>query len=158
MSKKINLGKWAADTSAAVSFSLAVGTANEMLIAGLTPEQCLKSRAISTCNNLLLGRPYGWYRDRIYKVLKCDQESSHLKRVLANTTSFATFWAPIYAGVLYATGADSEQIEKGYLTATAMSTFIGAPYGYYLDNVRRLFRVKTDERREDDDKNNTERP
>ncbi len=131
-----------ADTLTSITFGLVVGTANEMLVVGLSPEQTLKSRAISIPLNTITGRPYGAYRDFLLKKLKITEKSGFFRKALGEFASYASFWTPIYSTILYCLGADNDQILAGAVTTAAMSTFISYPYGWYQDKMRGWFGVK----------------
>ncbi len=130
------------DTITSVTFGLAVGTANELLVVGLSPEQTLRSRAISIPLNAITGRPYGAYRDFLLKKLKITEKSGFFKKALGEFASYTSFWTPVYSIILYCIGADNDQIMAGAVSASIMSTFISHPYGWLQDKARGLFGVK----------------
>ncbi len=132
--------KFLADTFACVSFGVGFGVVNELVIAGLSFEEWVKTRAVSSAMNTVLGRPYGKFRDYVFK--KFGGEKSRTRRFVADVVSFASFWMPFYASTLYVCGADQDQIASACLSLTAMSGFLGRPYGLYLDTVRKCFGVK----------------
>jgi hypothetical protein len=140
--KRGGFRKFLADSFASVTFSMGVGSAIEYFIAGLTVEQMLKSRGMATIVNVALGRPYGKFRDYVLRKIGVNEKSGFVKKALADIASFGSFWVPIYAGILYCAGADGKQIGAACITTTALSAFIGRPYGLYLDQIRGTFGVK----------------
>ncbi len=128
--------KYAVDTAAMVTFSTPIAMANEICVAGMSVTDSLKARGIATIVNALTARPYGKYRDFVVKKLKTTKESGFWKKYFTDVLSFATFQAPLYAGILAVSGADLDGVLAGSATITALSGFIGRPYGAYLDSVR----------------------
>ncbi len=135
--------KFLVDTSAMISYSIAVGMANEMLIAGMSLEQSLKSRAMSIIPNMLTGGIYGKYRDWVLKKFKTTQQSHWLKKAVADITAFASFQGPLYATILTLAGADSDQIMTAVGSITLISPLLGRPYGLYLDGLRKISGVRS---------------
>jgi hypothetical protein len=129
--------KYAVDTAAMVSFSTPIAMANEVFVADMDVTDSLKARGIATIVNAFTARPYGKYRDFIFKKLKTTKESGFWKKYFTDVLAFATFQAPLYAGILAVSGADPEGVLAGSATITALSGFIGRPYGAYLDVLRK---------------------
>ena len=134
--------KFIIDTSAMVSYSIAIGMANEILIANMSLEQSLKSRAMSIIPNMLTGGIYGKYRDWVLKKFKTSKKSHWLKKAVADITAFASFQGPLYATILALAGADSDQIMTAVGSVTLMSPVLGRPYGLYLDGLRKISGLK----------------
>lgn len=134
--------KYAVDTAAMVTFSTPIAMANEIFVAGMDITDSLKARGIATVVNAFTARPYGKYRDFIFKKLKTTKKSGFWKKYFTDVLSFATFQAPLYAGILAASGADFDGVVAGSATITALSGFIGRPYGAYLDGVRKVCGLK----------------
>lgn len=134
--------KYAVDTSAMISFSTPIAMANEIFVADMDITDSLKARGIATIVNAFTARPYGKYRDFIFKKLKTTKESGFWKKYLTDVLAFATFQAPLYAGILAVSGAELEGVLAGSATITALSGFIGRPYGAYLDILRKSCGLK----------------
>lgn len=134
--------KLLADTTALVTYALVVGTANEHFIIGLTPQQILKSRAINVPLNIVLGRPYGSYRDLVFHTCNVTEQSGFFKKFFADVGAMSSFWLPIYAGILYSAGADKDQITTGCASTVVVAAITGRPFGWYLDKLRQWFGVK----------------
>lgn len=124
------------DTISGITFPLAVGAANELLIAGMTPEQSLNSRLMSIPLNAITSRPYGWYRDWIYKITKTAPESSQVKKFFVDLGVFITGQITLYACILTASGANLKQVAVACTSLAIASPFIGRPMGAWYDLVR----------------------
>jgi len=130
------------DTVAGITFSIGVGMANELLIAGMTFEQSLKSRLMSIPLNAVLSRPYGMYRDWVYKITDTKADSSQLKKFFIDLGTFITGQITLYAGILAVSGASLKQIAVACASMTVLSPFLGRPMGVWYDLIRtRLFHL-----------------
>ena len=132
--------RYLADTSALIVYSTVAGVFVEMVVAGLTVEQCLRARLTAIPIILVTGRPYGLYRDWIWR-LSGAEEGVAARRVIADTTAFVSFQLPVYWIVLLIAGASFWQIAAASVTATIILLVSGRPYGALLDVFRRLYRV-----------------
>lgn len=132
--------RYLADTSALIVYSTVAGTFVELVVAGLTAEQCLRARLTAVPIILITGRPYGLYRDWIWRLSGAD-EGVAARRVIADTTAFVSFQLPVYWIVLLIAGASFWQIAAASVTATIILLVSGRPYGALLDVFRRLYRV-----------------
>jgi len=128
--------KYVVDTAAMITFSTPIAMTNEIFIAGMDVAESLKARAIGTALNIVSARPYGKYRDWVFKKCKTNEKSGFFKKFFTDVASFSTFQLPIYAGILYVSGADAEGVAKGSATIAALSGVIGRPYGVYMDWLR----------------------
>ncbi len=133
--------KLVADTSATVTFSLAFGVVNELLISGMSFAQYCKSRASMLLIHAVVGRPYGIYRDFLHGAAKV-KESGLARRALVDMAANASFFAPIYTMALYFSGADKEQITYACASSVLLSTVVGPAFGWYLDKIRGFIGVK----------------
>ncbi len=131
------------DASASITFGTVVGGANEYLIAGMTLDQVFHSRGMMMIPNLLVGRPYGVYRDWMFRKTKTRKESHWLRKGLLDIFTLTTFQCPIYAGVLALAGADKEQITAAVTTVTLGAPLIGVAYGRYLDWFRNVCGIQS---------------
>jgi len=131
------------DTVAGITFSIGVGMANELLIAGMTFEQSLKSRLMSIPLNAIFSRPYGMYRDWVYKVTKTRQDSGQLRKFFVDLGTFITGQITLYAGILAASGASLKQILVACASMAVLSPFLGRPMGAWYDLIRtRVFHLQ----------------
>lgn len=132
--------RYLADTSALIVYSTVAGMFVEMVVAGLTVEQCLRARLTAVPIILITGRPYGLYRDWIWRMSRAG-EGDPTRRIIADTTAFVSFQLPVYWTVLLIVGATFWQIAAASVTATIILLVTGRPYGALLDLFRRLYRV-----------------
>ena len=132
--------RYLADTSALIVYSTVAGAFVELVVAGLTVEQCLRARLTAVPIILITGRPYGLYRDWIWRLTRAD-EGVAARRVIADTTAFVSFQLPAYWIVLLVAGATFWQIATASVTATVILLVSGRPYGALLDLFRRLYGV-----------------
>jgi hypothetical protein len=113
----------------------------EIFIAGLTVMQSVRARLTAMPIILITARPYGLFRDWVYKRMKAG-EKGRFRKALADILAFALFMVPQYFLVLKLSGANLRQIITACGTATVLSVFAGRPMGLCLEFSRRLFRVK----------------
>lgn len=132
--------RYLADTLAMVAFSIAVGAFVELVIAGLTIEQTVRVRAAAIPVSLLTGRPYGIYRDWIFRRLG-SAEIPPLQKILLDTFVNLTFQIPLYALILAFNGARGSQILTAVSSILVIVGLSGRPYGMFLSGCRRLFKV-----------------
>lgn len=126
-----------ADTLAMILFSLALGMFVEVVISGLTVLQSLTARAASIPVNLITGRPYGWFRDRLFGLLGLDK-TRFFQAALGDTLAFALFQMPCYVVVLLLAGASWPQIGSSVASFTILVAVSGRVYGVFLDFCRGL--------------------
>ena len=130
------------DTIATISFWTPVGMTQEVLIAGMTVPQSLKVRGISVAVNLFAARPYGIYRNKVFKLLRTTEKTGQVRRYWTDYLAFNTFWTPVYAGMLAAGGGDHNQVIKASVASLFATMITGRPFGAYFDFVRRKAGLK----------------
>lgn len=133
---RLNLN-WLADTIALVTFAFVTGMAVEIGLSGLTLEQSLHSRLLAIPLNALIARPYGLYRDYLFRRTAADHKARYV-RMLVDITAFLTFMMPQYAAVLWWVGADIFQILIACFTVLVLSMVVGRPYGLYMVFCRKV--------------------
>jgi len=130
-----------ADITAMIIFSTVLCMTIEIFIAGLTVFQSIQARLAAIPVNLVTGRPYGWFRDRLFVLLSIDR-SSPLKMILGDTLAFVIFQVPLYVIVLLFAGATWKQIAISSVFMSLIFSLAGRPYGIFLDRCRSLsFRI-----------------
>ena len=125
-----------ADTFAMVTFSFCIGMAVEIFIGGLSFSQSLHSRTVGCFANIITARPYGLWRDFIFKHCRWDIPFSE---TIADTIAFVGFQIPLYICILTIAGADLQQIIKSTISIFGVTLISGRPYGVYLSFIRRLW-------------------
>ncbi len=130
-----------ADITAMIIFSTVLCMTIEIFIAGLTVFQSIQARLAAIPVNLVTGRPYGWFRDRLFVLLSIDR-SSPLKMILGDTLAFVIFQVPLYVIVLLFAGATWKQIAISSVFMSLIFSLARRPYGIFLDQCRSLsFRI-----------------
>ena len=130
-----------ADTFAMITFSTVVGMVIEILISGMTLGQSVQARLAAIPANLLTARPYGIFRDWVFRLMRAN-EGGHVRKGIADILAFVFFQVPLYVIILATAGANVRQIATACGTITILSAFMGRPYGIFLDFSRWLFRIK----------------
>jgi hypothetical protein len=136
------------DTLGNVSYSLLTGALLDYN-AGLDLAGIAASRASGTAINSVTGAPYGWWREKVFKTTKTNEESGRVRRTLTDLLAFNTFQMPIYAtavaiGSLVSDGdINWEKVMHGAEYLTIASPLVGPTMGLWMDGCRRLFRVKS---------------
>ena len=135
-----NLKKFLADTFAMILFSLIIGGFVELVITGLTLEQTIKIRATAIPISLIIGRPYGLYRDWIFKTITSNNKTA-LQTFLLDTFANLTFQIPLYILILLLNGATLVQVFTAVGSILIIVSISGRPYGIFLNFCRKLFSV-----------------
>ncbi|EOU2461367.1 L-alanine exporter AlaE [Vibrio navarrensis] len=130
----------AADTFAMVVFCFISGMIIEILISGMTFQQSLASRTLSIPVNIAIAWPYGVFRDWVLRQGARVSTSGLMKNV-SDLVAYVLFQSPVYAGILLAVGASTEQIITAVTSNAVISCGMGVLYGYFLDMCRRWFKV-----------------
>ena len=107
---------------------------------GMTFEQSLASRTLSIPVNIAIAWPYGMFRDWVLRQGNKLSLSSFMKNV-SDLVAYVLFQSPVYAGILFAVGASTDQIITAVASNAVVSCGMGVLYGYFLDQCRRWFRV-----------------
>jgi hypothetical protein len=123
-----------------VVFSIVIGAFVELVITGLTIEQTIKIRAAAIPVSLLIGRPFGIYRDWVFRRVG-SVEKTLLQKILLDTFINLTFQIPLYALILALNGATFLQVLTAASSILVIVGLSGRPYGIFLSGCRRLFGV-----------------
>ncbi len=115
----------------------------ELLIAGMDFNEHIKTRALGALVNTMTGRPYGVWRDFVFKKFNVDEESSSLKKYAADTLAFMGFQLPFYWINMTIAGVEFDEMVRSSIPLTFMAGGLGRPYGIYLDCMREQFGVKS---------------
>ena len=128
-----------ADTSALFVWSTLAGMFTEIVIAGLTVEQSLYARLTALPVILITARPYGVYRDWIWRAWRGDEGAA--RRLIVDTAAIISFQLPLYWMILAFVGATLWQIAAASVAAIVILAVSGRPYGVLFDTFRRLYGV-----------------
>lgn len=135
--KKERLCFLIADIAAMILFSTGLCMFIEIFIAKLTFFQSLTARIAAIPVNLITGRPYGLFRDRLFLALGIDAKKPW-KMILGDTIAFVIFQVPLYVIVLLCAGATWKQIALSSVFMSVVFSLAGRPYGIFLDFCRRV--------------------
>ena len=130
----------AADTFAMVVFCFISGMIIEIFISGMTFEQSLASRTLSIPVNIAIAWPYGMFRDFMLRQGERVSSTSMMKN-MSDLLAYVLCQSPVYAAILFAVGASSDQILTAVTSNAVISCGMGVLYGYFLDMCRKWFRV-----------------
>lgn len=125
-----------ADTLALVIFFTIASGVNERLVAGLSWPEVGVSRLIGAPLMVLTARPYGMWRDCIFRLAS---PPGRWGKAAVDAFALMAFQVPIYAAILATAGADGSAILRGVIGFAALMLVLGRPYGVWLDFVRALF-------------------
>lgn len=125
-----------ADTLALVVFFTITGALNERFVAGMSWSEIALSRGIGAPLMVLTARPYGLWRDWFM------QRFFAHRPLVSDGAALLLFQVPIYAGILWASGANGEGLATGTAFYAVLMLVLGRPYGVWLDFVRKGFGLK----------------
>jgi len=132
--------RYLADTLAMVVFSTVCGAFIEIVIAGLSIGQSMRIRIAAIFVILFAGRPYGVYRDWLFKVAG-GAEPGELRSGVLDTFANFSFQISLYLVLLFINGATLAQALKAASSIVVFLIISGRPYGLFLNYCRRLFGV-----------------
>ena len=128
---------WLADTLALISFTMLTGMFIEIALVGMTVQQSLQSRLLCQPINILTGRLYGIYRDKL--ICQAEQRvGGKVANMIGDIVAYISFQLPLYIVILFTVGVDINNIINAALTQSIALLVLGTPYGYWLTKVRRL--------------------
>lgn len=124
-----------ADTTALVLFFTATGIINERFIAGMTWPEVLHARLLGAALMIPVARPYGIWRDWLMR----RAGPGRMSRLIWDSIALVSFQVPIYAAIIWISGASGPGFWRGVLGAAIMMLALGRPYGAFLNLIRKLF-------------------
>ena len=137
--------QYLADTFAMIVFSTICGMFVEIVVAGLTLQQSINIRLAAIPIILLAARPYGIYRDWLFRFVTRENESQ-LMTTSIDTFANVTFQIPLYACLLAFNGATISQVFTAVSSIIIVIIISGRPYGLFLVLIRKMFGIPTKER------------
>lgn len=129
-----------ADTLALFVFFTITGVVNERYIVGMTWEQVFHARLLGTAVMVPIGRPYGLWRDWVMQ----RASNNAMSYSFWDSVALLTFQTPVYATIIFFSGARGSGLLFGILGAALMMLILGRPYGAFLSFIRRLFDLPDD--------------
>lgn len=122
------------DTIATVVFFTLLAGFAELFVAGMEPRQVLTTRLIMIPMMVLTGRPYGLWRDWMFKT---SRPTVSWSKTIIDALAFLSFQLPVYGLTLFIAGADGTEILTLLGTTSILMLMVSRPFGLYLDAVRR---------------------
>ncbi len=127
--------KFCLETFTMNTFSYVVTAPIELIIAGMDFSEHIKIRAAAAVTNVLVGRPYGIWRDYIFGKFNITKKSRFAKKYIGDTLAFGAFlpvgWLNMVIG-----GAELDEMIRYSVTIMGIIGLLGRPYGVYLDFMR----------------------
>lgn len=136
------------DTLGNVTYSLIAGGALDYFV-GLNFQGIIASRLSATGINLVTASPYGFWREKVFKLSKTNEKSTRIRKALTDLFAFNTFQVPVYATVISIGSFISEgkvnleEVRDGSIYLATISPLIGPTSGWYMDKIRKLVGVKS---------------
>jgi hypothetical protein len=118
------------------TFSWVAAAPIELIIAGMDFSEHLKIRLAGVAVNTMTGRPYGIWRDWIFRRMNITEESHWAKKYAGDTIAFTGFQLPLYLLNMTIGGAEPDEMLKSSVSVTLIAGGMGRPYGVYLDEIR----------------------
>lgn len=122
---------WAIDTSAKTGTYAPLMGAMEAYN-GLDFEQILQSRTSVALIDIVLARAYTKTADYFGKKFNIDIKDGSPKAWIVDAFAMIGTHAPVYAGILAATGADAKQISYASLMGAAIGLSTSKPFRKYI--------------------------
>jgi hypothetical protein len=122
---------WAIDTSAKIAVFAPLMGAMEAYN-GLDAEQIVGARATSALVDTFVARAYTKTADYLCKKLSVDPKKGGIKAWAIDTASMIGTYAPVYTGILYANGANHDQVISANVMAAAIATITSRPFRKYV--------------------------
>ncbi|MBM7066935.1 L-alanine exporter AlaE [Actibacterium sp. 188UL27-1] len=129
------------DTLAAVFFFTIAATLSEAFIAKMSWSQVLWSRLFAVPAMIMTGRPYGMWRDWVFRRLSGPAPTWVWRGVL-DILAFLSFQVPVYVAILLIAGATVPQVWAAVSAAIVFMVLLSRPFGLFLDMARRAFGVR----------------
>ncbi|MEO1273858.1 MAG: L-alanine exporter AlaE [Pseudomonadota bacterium] len=128
------------DTLSTIVFFTGVAAFSEYVIAGMDPDEVLATRLIMIPLMILTGRPYGLWRDWVFRRAS---PRTGLGRLVADAGAFVTFQLPIYVATLIVAGADIREILILVVVVVPQMLVLSRPFGMFLELMRRAAGVQS---------------
>jgi len=130
------------DTSASLIYANTIFGAGEYFIARMEPDELLRTRIGMSLIGCVIYRPFGKIREYWARFWDTDAKSSKAKKFLTDVSGNVAFFAPIYTGVMYLSGASWQEMCMALPAGMLTATITARPYGMFLDRWREMFGTK----------------
>lgn len=131
-----------ADTFALNTFCYFISLPIELGFAQMTLSTHLSARLVGLFIITSTARPFGIWRDYIFKKFGISDSDKGLKPYLVDTLAYLSFELPLYMINMTISGATLMQAIKAALIFCIIAGFVGRPYGIYRAFIRnKLFNL-----------------
>jgi len=163
--RKFDIKAFTADTLTMLVYATPICMGIEMGVMKMSLYESLSARGLAQPVNFATSRPYGKWRNFLFKKGNVKEDSSFVKKSLTEMLAFGSCQAPLYGAItgttkivsesmkletpLYqfqtlmngASNVDWSDVGSGVGLVTALSPVIGPTYGWVNDKVRSYFGV-----------------
>ncbi|AJR05324.1 L-alanine exporter AlaE [Photobacterium gaetbulicola] len=141
--KKQRLVNFAADVFALNTFCYFISIPIELGFAQMSLATHLSARFIGLFIITATARPFGIWRDWIFKKCRLTNNNKGVIPYLVDTFAYLSFEMPLYLINLSISGATPEQMLKSVLIFCLIAGVVGRPYGIYRIYIReKIFKIK----------------
>ncbi|WP_083221049.1 L-alanine exporter AlaE [Aeromonas sp. EERV15] len=140
--KKQRCVNFVADVFALNTFCYFISIPIELGFAQMSLETHLHARLIGLFIITTTARPFGLWRDWIFKKCSLTDQNKGVFPYLVDTFAYLSFEMPLYLINLSISGASSEQMIRSVFIFFLISGIVGRPYGIYRSFLRRnVFKI-----------------
>ncbi|ELI6434081.1 L-alanine exporter AlaE [Aeromonas salmonicida] len=141
--KKQRYVNFAADVFALNTFCYFISIPIELGFAQMSLATHLHARLIGLFIITSTARPFGIWRDWIFRKCRLTEQNKGMLPYLVDTFAYLSFEMPLYLINLSVSGASSEQMLRSALIFCLISGVVGRPYGIYRSFLRKkIFKIK----------------
>lgn len=141
--KKQRFVNFAADIFALNTFCYFISIPIELGFAQMSLATHLSARLIGLFIITATARPFGIWRDWIFKKSKLTNNDKGTVPYLVDTFAYLSFEMPLYIINLTISGATPEQMIKSIFVFCLIAGVVGRPYGIYRVYIRKnIFKIK----------------
>ncbi|WP_447792704.1 MULTISPECIES: L-alanine exporter AlaE [Pseudomonas] len=126
-----------ADTFALNTFCYLISIPIELGFAQMTLGTHLSARLVGLFIITSTARPFGIWRDYVFKKFKISDRDRGIKPYLVDTLAYLSFELPLYIINMSISGAALMQAIKAALIFCIIAGFVGRPYGIYRAFIRK---------------------
>ena len=140
--KKQKFVNFAADVFALNTFCYFISIPIELGFAQMSLETHLHARLIGLFIITSTARPFGIWRDWIFKRCKLTEQNKGLFPYVVDTFAYLSFEMPLYLINLSISGASPDQMIRSVFIFCLIAGVVGRPYGIYRTFLRaKIFKI-----------------
>jgi len=137
------------DKAGIISYYVVVGSIID-IASGLGAMGIAVARSVSiSANSTILGKWYGMWREKVYKLLGTTEQSSKTRKYFTELIAYLPFRTPVYTvsnivgNIIQEGKIDLKKALIGTLLFVAYSPAAAPLLGAYVDRLRRFFGIKS---------------